>query len=428
MKKGMWILAMALLLVTGCKKNSPVKDQQKDQTSETDQEKILTEDQTAKLQEITDPEGWVSVRLEEGQVWLAFHPEKWPEASGIDQSKPEPIYGRVLGLGGRAISASVSRVFGLMDSMGEDGYARFPILVLLMEDGSLEWLPADPSFHQSMVDLGDEALIYSWGKIYWMEDIVSLSVEKIKEGVGREMTIFAENDQGVRYDLQYALNFQNLVNTIWKGLLDSAEDQKAYLVFDDQGHMSYERRRKNETQVVYRGNYKLHLAEDGSDGMRAGCISFDLLLDEADPTTPPPPKTIKSGYSAEIDQEGQLWLWPLEGDSLYEEEGYKQEVYQFFMTEYPYAFYDIEYMNDEDLINYLIGAVPEAEVLFYEQELSALVTGEITDLGDGLPCRDVWLGIQKGDHFAPEVFYTINPMGDVYKYDPEGDAWNEVDY
>lgn len=205
-------------------------------------------------------------------------------------------------------------------------------------------------------------------------------------------------------------------------------DQMAYLVFDDKDQMSYERRMKNETQAIYRGHYKLHLAEDGADGLRAGCLSFDLTLEEADPDAPLPPVAIKGDYFAELDRDGHLWLWPAGGDALYKEEGYNQEAYQFIITQYPEAYYDIEHMVDDDLINYLLYAVPEAEVYFYDQGMSALVTGETTDLGDGMPCRDIWLGNKKGDQFVPEVIYTINPMGDVYRYDPEGDAWNEVEY
>jgi len=84
-------------------------------------------------------------------------------------------------------------------------------------------------------------------------------------------------------------------------------------------------------------------------------------------------------------------------------------------------------MSDEELIDYLLVAVPEAYewVVVMRGGLTALVTGDTTMLSTGI-CRDVRLGTDDENSFASEIMYSISPFGSVYEYDLLTDIWTAV--
>ncbi|MGI5849510.1 MAG: hypothetical protein ACOX8Q_05535 [Christensenellales bacterium] len=78
-------------------------------------------------------------------------------------------------------------------------------------------------------------------------------------------------------------------------------------------------------------------------------------------------------------------------------------------------------MRDRELIDYLLSKVPEAYQMVTEGGMSALVTGETTEL-EGV-CRDIWLVTNLDGKFTREILYTISASGAIYEYDPLEDAW-----
>ena len=87
--------------------------------------------------------------------------------------------------------------------------------------------------------------------------------------------------------------------------------------------------------------------------------------------------------------------------------------------------YGIADFTAEDLIDYLLANVEDAYERVYVMRvpMTPLVTGDTVDLGDIGVCRLVFLGTDHEDHFVREIQYAISPNGDIYKYDPMGDAW-----
>lgn len=428
MKKSLMVFCLALIFFTACRKveeSEGLKSGLKTETDLSSEAETIPKALERQKGVIQDPEGWILVRLEEGQAFLAFDPDNWPDESGIDKNLSEPVFGRVDGLKGKPVSACAGRMFGLNESLDDEGYPMMPVVVFLMEDGSLEWLLADPSWHQSLSERGPNDLVFSRGLIPWVQDVVKLSLEETGEGVGGMQTIYAKDSAGLRYDLSLPLNFQPLTYATWT-LMPEEDDPEgwAYLGFNEAGEATLMTGSEYEALDTHRGTYRLYLAADGAQGKSAGTLELDLLLAEDTPVvrSAARPK-VQGSFFAGIDWQNDLWLYPAEGDPLYVKDGRSPEAYRFGMIDAPGLVFDIEGMDDDDLLNHLLTQAPEVEIRFYANDLSALVTGERTDLGDGFVGRDIWLGTNHEDHFVKEDLYTIDQYGNVYWYDPQGDAW-----
>jgi len=82
-----------------------------------------------------------------------------------------------------------------------------PAVFLLMEDGPVEWFLANP-------------LSYGWdaydsrGAVPWLTEVVSPAFESDGEGFG-DMTVYAADSRGVRFDLRPLCNSMMLFNTLW---------------------------------------------------------------------------------------------------------------------------------------------------------------------------------------------------------------------
>ena len=132
-----------------------------------------------------DADGLVSVSIENGKAALTF------DNSGTAREGPFPIEasGRVRD----ACIGIIEALSGLVYSGSPDFAA--PAVILLMEDGSLEYTVASPNAVEHT------GAFYSFGKVPWLKDIVSLSYESDGEGLG-EMTVFAEDESGKRYEVR----------------------------------------------------------------------------------------------------------------------------------------------------------------------------------------------------------------------------------
>jgi hypothetical protein len=80
-------------------------------------------------------------------------------------------------------------------------------------------------------------------------------------------------------------------------------------------------------------------------------------------------------------------------------------------------------MDDDELVIYLMYIVPDVNAMIKESGMSALVTGETTELAGGVVCRNIWLGTKKDDSFTRELLYGVSPDGSVYRYDALSDSW-----
>lgn len=420
MKKRIWMLFLAALLVmAGC-----AKDQGQDKAAD-DQGRTEAEVQEGKEDQAEASQDKVTLKLEDGQVWVKLNPQNWPQLAGkpgwvqdIDFS-PVRVEGRVL-------EACAGEIWGPHQALDKEGEIALPVLVLLMEDGTLEWTLIDPAWCQDMVETDGDCFVHSYGKILWLEDMVSLAYEYTKEGTGQDMTILAFDKNGVAYDLRYALNLQALPFAVWPTMVDLQNGISAHLYFSDDGTLTLDKVDRGEVITAYYGTYQVHLATEGQGAMRPGVISLDLALAEGQWAPDEAPKTIRGDYFAEIGGEDnlELLLYLADGDPLHSLEGKGIEEYNFRMPTYYSSDFVLEEATDEDLVIHLLANTPEANHLVEVLGMSALVTGETTDFGDGFVCRDVWLGTNDEASFVKEILYTICPDGTVYKYDPIGDAWD----
>ena len=218
---------------------------------------------------------------------------------------------------------------------------------------------------------------------------------------------------------------------------DEALPVNGYLFFDESGSVRYEigadTIARGEAYEIWKGYYDITW-DEASDPI-AGTVEFAMELTASDFEFSEDVRIrradINASYRLKTDKEGNFTLYLEEGDPLYIVKGGRQlnggdddpRVYPFeFRTSREVGPY-IWGMTDEELVSYLLAEVPEANESVTAHGLSALVTGEITELPGEGSCRDVWLGTSRGEKFTKELLYTVCDTGAVYVYDATGDAW-----
>ena len=149
-----------------------------------------------------DEEGLVSVRIEDGKAEVLFDLDRWETLYNISDRIDTSFYDpdllregpfRIEGLSGRVRDACIGKV-KMLDHKHYENFT-VPSVVLLMEDGTLEYFLADPY-------IGDyEWVFYSQGRLPWLKDIVSLAYGQDGDGFG-DMTIFAWDSQGMLFDIR----------------------------------------------------------------------------------------------------------------------------------------------------------------------------------------------------------------------------------
>lgn len=280
-----------------------------------------------------DSEGLVQVRIENGDAVIWFDYDKWDSLYGVyafmDEfnlavKNPDNPYRRgtsahssfgggfpITGLSGRVADACIGKIEAL-DLLNYQDFVSLSVF-LLMEDGSLEWFYADP-LAPAIVESFDA--YESMGPLPWMDGIKSLSYEPDNEGIG-EMTVYAEDVEGRRFDLRIPWHFKNFFAGTWTCDLLTPDNTwlNSYLRFNPDGKVTFYIAPSVESHDVilagYSGSFYITLAEN--EDIRPGLIFFDM---EADGWNPRP--KIKGSYFAEVDYGGNLNLWISDGDFLYE--------------------------------------------------------------------------------------------------------------
>ncbi len=201
MKKPIFILNILLIcfILVSC---GPVKETEKKFGEKEDFEEIIEETIEEKIIR-TDKDKMLEVHIENGEAQVYFDLEKWDEEynlseyTSIDElfEGPYPI----IGLSGKIKDALIAKIgkFHYLNA----GFEEVPAIFLLIEDGGVEWTPADfylmrhhPSWPSLMV----------MDPLSNISDIVTLTAIENKEKKG-EMIVFAIDSKGVEYDLNTAL-------------------------------------------------------------------------------------------------------------------------------------------------------------------------------------------------------------------------------
>ena len=368
----------------------------------------------------SDEDGLIEVHINKGgDAWIVFNYDKWeklPNYKRVSETAyiSEAREGKhpIGNLSGPVRDACI----GKLDILAANYYDDFtlPTVILLMEDGGVSWVYADPF----------SADPFSWD-LPLINDIVSLSWEAEGEGIG-DMTIFAKNSAGLVYDMRRICNLKDIFEGTWISEIETgAAELYQYLTFSEDGSVTLQNI-NFEGNILdhYTGTFRFFLAEDGAEGKSSDTISFDLNLDTSISDVNSPRK-IKGEYRSWHDGITPFNFMLSEGDALYTLNGIPIEVHRFVMSYYGDDGLDAFSMSDEEFVEYILKYTPKAREMVEDMGMSVLVTGEISYLGEHIgECRDAWVGTNHNDNFVREILFSMSRSGEIYEYDPIGDGWN----
>ena len=440
------ILCLIGICLSGCSirlsLDNADKAKETSKTSEIDTELSDTTDTT----DIPDTGDGVTVRFddeelvmiqifENGEAELTFVFDRWAELHDlfnyIEKNYPyvevSPYGNPIVGPEGnvKGIKDVCIGKIAALDSAQHEEFI-IPSAILLMEDGTLEWVLADPF-------VGTQ---FSYGKLPWLDNIVSLSYEPGSEGRG-DMTIYATDKDGLRYDVRIPCGLYDIFGDSWYCELVVGENYGIFLSFEENGGVNLMKGwLESEAVASYSGSYTVSLSENVPEAERPGMISFDLSLDWSDYDFP---AKIQGTYYISANLGISMELYLSGGDTLHD----GTAGYTFLHMHYGvHEDYDDEdwdgshnagrlwvfHMSDEDFTNYLLDNVPEAyeRVKVMRNPMAVLVPGATTELPDEGVCRDICLGTDHSEHFVVEIIYTVADAGSIYEFDPVNNVWKCV--
>jgi len=446
------LLILCVILLTGCAGKSPEiisPDSNKTGTDnlnenvlfDTDTD-ISSPDINIESPQVTEPdngiiirrdsEGLVEVTIGDGKAELTFDIEQWDKLYDIYNIYDATFYAdsRFLQNGPyEIISFSDMKIkdacIGKIKSLNAKIYGIDDVTVLLlMEDGTLEFFTTYPYPWE------DEYIFYSFGKLPWLKDIVSLSYESDNEGIG-EMTIFAADKNGLRYDVR---NFCHLISVFqceWVYEIGPAFEDDIECIFlglKEDGELSLRKGLlyNGDCYAFYTGKYTVSLSSAGGKPVLALELWDEWELDMSNPDFNLPPDLIGE-YFFTVDY-NYFTLYLAEGDVLhYSEDGAQILTYPFWEHWSDiYAFYGDDGWYDgytEERVLYIIGNLCDETVNYFEQGMTALYIQDY-ELIDGEMCWKVALGTNHDENFVTEVIYAVEVESmQVYRYDVLDDTW-----
>ncbi len=429
-KKTIFILFIFLLCsaLVSCKKvpeNKPIDKTGK--SGKLANKKRTREDETTICKDV---EGLVEVHIRDGKATVHFNIERWEELFNINEYvSTEELYGEAVSINGistRVKDAVIVQIKELDYLNGLDGTA--PTIFLLLEDGSVEWIFAD-----IFLPKPDYPKLDSYGKLNWIGDIVSLSVENDGEGIG-ETTVYGIDFKGNKYDLKTSAKFSEIVRGQWiwniEEIDSSSEDKYGVLTFSDKDFVIYEiGNLDGSDHTRYTGKYKLSIEEKSAE--RPGILSLDLTLDWTN-NDMDMPREIHGKYFADAYNLINFKLWPSEGDPLYHNKGNNVNIdeYDFWLANDPMGGNfgmdnPLEKDYRGDYARFLVDKVAKAKEMVEKHGMNILETDNYVELPRGR-CKEVWLGTNDKNKFTKEILYAIFYMEIIYEYDPVEDNWEIV--
>ena len=430
-----WVVFLCMLCCVGCAGKAPeMTTSDAGESAAADLPNPSTalpaaEEQDAGAIVRRDTDGLVEVRVADGQAELTFDLIKWNQLYDIYNiyNAFETENAAFLQEGPFEVKSSLGKgiidvCVGLIEALNDCVYGFDNLtLVLLLEDGTLEYCPVYPYPWQGL----DDWIFYGWGKLPWLTEIVSLLYEPDGEGIG-EMTIYAADRDGLCYDVRNLCRLTAVFDCEWVyeigpsygGDGDDIDCIRLSLWEDGQVFMTKGLLYYGDCWKFYEGRYTATL------GGGKQVLAFELWDEWEDPDFSTPPELsgeyfFTAGYDS-------LTLYLADGDPLqYAEDNSPVMTYPFWpdwSANYePYTWYE-----GDELVDYLLYNVPFAYELVHERGMSALVTGETVDLSDmgaGV-CSLVILGTDHPDHFVNEQLFAVSDVGNIYVYSAAEDIWS----
>lgn len=279
-----------------------------------------------------DEEGHVRVALEDGKASITFNVERWNETYGFQNDgyyfipdDLQDVFFPIIARSGNVIDACVARVMSLGSYFTDD--FELPVVVLLMDDGSIEWFYADPNSTHYFLELnpGDMYSIDTYEKIErkYSGDFVSINCVSNDEDSNYK-TIYAVSSYGYSFDF-YEMYLENqLFDNVW--ICELQEDSLyGYLSVDENYNASFSISGVKFTDL---SSSDLHLIWSGmaryvtspDDDLPLGTITFDMeSATESSVDGLMLPQDMVGDYLADItfDKDHQMTLYHKAGDKLY---------------------------------------------------------------------------------------------------------------
>lgn len=289
-----------------------------------------------------DEEGLVQVRIVNGAAELSFDLERWEALHGLKPEEHEGVLHKgpfdIISAHGAIKDACIVQV-PEMDTRHRHEEFVTPTVMLLMEDGSLEYLLADP-----LEDRMDDCY-YSYGPLPWLKQIESLSYQSASEGLSP--TIFATDSSGFRYNAIRAARYCFIFYGDWNMPLDPEVGGRsgyiAVLRFLNETQAEFLVKSKYEVTEYYVGEYELLLREDGHAATTYDAIDFTLSLEglkrEGGNDTTYPRNWISNVCFAELIDDSALQLRTRYGDHFYDNQYHDaaEPLTEYLFTYSPHA-------------------------------------------------------------------------------------------
>ena len=301
----------------------------------------------------TDAEGIVSVAVENGEASIHFDRERWNEARGlsygedvffIPDTMPDAFYPIRVESGG-VVDACIAQLPALEPDLPADDFV-LPVVVLLMNDGSIEWFYANPNgVFVPDGEMETNYIVTTYGKLPYKDDFKSLSYEAIGEGHG-ESTIYITNAFGIRYDFLYLYLEEQLQYGIWVcEFLDGSAS--GYLTIGDNGDVLFRVGKGDSTGIFLEETFEIwegtaSFIKSPGQYLPLGMLDFDMKLTVSNYDDGRKlPTEMHGSYRAEITltQDGKLKLYHNDGDELYPSNG-KNTVLVFDLLSDEFSFED----------------------------------------------------------------------------------------
>jgi len=398
-----------------------------------------------------DADKLVQLRMKDGAPIIVFNLKRWNELHNIFNDERFKSYGNtefrdgpflIKNLTGAIKAACIGDIAEWLDGYGWRDYYK-PTFVLLLEDGSLWYIHADPLntsgewFNASALQKVDDVKKLSYeknGEVH-TRPYVPIADENYKIQPGdiiEHKSIFAIAENGLKYDVGNLIQLNFLLHSSWickyhptfknktvNGILRLEYDGTARYDFGvgDYGI--------DEFHEIWHGTYRI--APVDKKKYPNPTILLDLKRmwnrDWWGYAMFEYPTAIKGAFEISQTSDWMMDLKLIDGDALFRDEETRKprSSYSLEMYRLPWGVFSIWDMSCKELIDHVIAEVSEANELITQKGKTAIVPGNISEF-DGL-CRDVWIGSYSNGKFVRDIRYTViqNSEGTVFQHFSSGD-------
>ncbi len=339
-------ILMFVSVLTACGKQEsnspspPTTSMQKTESNQSIDKRLPNQDKTEQNREnpyFEDGEGLVRIALENGEASISFNVECWNETYGSQSDGVyfipdtlQDVFFPIIVISGNVMDVCVARVSSMGTYLPTDEF-ELPVVVLLMDDGSIEWCYADPNVTLYSYEFSsrDMYCMNTYEKLVYKFSDDFVSIKCVPDSVNSDgMRINAINSYGYSFDFHELYLEKQLFENVW--MCELQEDSLyGYLTVDADDTATFS---ISGVEYVDWSSSDRHLIRSGmasyvtspDDSLPLGAITFDMeLATESSVDGQMLPQNITGSYMGEItfDKNGQMTLFHNDGDKLYPSSG-----------------------------------------------------------------------------------------------------------